>query len=209
MDRKALLILLVSFVVLLGWYPLTNRLFPPQPVPANTNRVVSATNLFDRSSTGEVEAITTASSNLLEAAASAAPTNLPPAEEELLVVEDKQARYTFTSLGGGIKLIELKEYPEAVGCLGREPSDTNGMASLNTRAPVAAFSILEEGGGADPRSFHLSRTGNVVRAERQLEGGVHLVKEFHLSTNFLVQAKVRYVNRGEEAVRLPEEKDDS
>src|SRR5206468_4042228 len=38
-------------------------------------------------------------------------TNVP---EELLVLTNDNARYTFTSHGGGLKLIELVRYPESV-----------------------------------------------------------------------------------------------
>ncbi len=34
--------------------------------------------------------------------------------EELLVVTNSNARYTFTSYGGGLKLVELVHYPETV-----------------------------------------------------------------------------------------------
>jgi len=47
MDRKAILILAVSAGLLFLWMQLTNKLFPPQPIPA-TNLVASATNIVLR-----------------------------------------------------------------------------------------------------------------------------------------------------------------
>ena len=44
MDRKAFLILLVSLGFLLGvWYPLTNKMYPPKELPADTNVVENLT----------------------------------------------------------------------------------------------------------------------------------------------------------------------
>src|SRR5687768_13721914 len=107
MDRTSIIALLVCFVVLLLWYPLVvNKLYPTKPMPATTNvppGTVLSTNV---PLTSSVPAI---------AEAPAAPqvslvrTNVA---EELLEVENEKARYTFSSHGGGLKLVELKDYPE-------------------------------------------------------------------------------------------------
>ena len=187
------------------WYPLTNRLFPPVEVPVNPNRPGLGTNDVIGTNLPPAEVIRSAGgSNLLSGATTAPSTNLPPAEEKTLTVESGEAIYTFTSHGGGIKLIELKGVKAQVGCLGRKPNDTNGWASLNTEAPQPAFAILDPDSLQLPRPYHLSQTGSVVRAETQLSDGIWLIKEFELSTNYLVNAKVRYENRGENPVRLPE-----
>ena len=202
MDRKALIILLISFVVLMAWYPLTNRLYPP--VPVNTNRVSVATNLPGGTNlTAEDMIGTLGGTNLLSGTNAVALPAEPPAEEETLELESEEVVYTFTSHGGGIKLIQLKDYKAEVGCLGRKPYNPDRLASLNTLAPQPAFAIVDEE-SQGLRSYHMTRTGNVVRAETQLANGVYLIKEFRLSTNYLVEAKVRYENRTEEAVRLPE-----
>jgi hypothetical protein len=60
MDRKSIIVLVISFALLLLWPALTNKIFPPKAVPRATNVVTRAT-------------------NQLEAAANAGPsrTNLP------------------------------------------------------------------------------------------------------------------------------------
>ena len=197
MDRKALIILLVSFVVLMGWYPLTNYLYPP--VPVNTNRVDVSTNV-PGTNLGPAETIQAIAGTNVLSGTNAVAVQKAPAEEQTLVVTNNEAIYTFTSHGGGIKLIELKGYLAEV-C---EKDDTNRLASLNTKAPQPAFAILEGDKLELPASFHLSRTGEVVRAETELPSGLVLIKEFELSTNYLVAARVRYENRTEGAIRLPE-----
>ena len=42
MDRKSIIVLVISFVVLMAWFPLMNHLYPPKPL--DTNRVAVATN---------------------------------------------------------------------------------------------------------------------------------------------------------------------
>jgi len=64
----------------------------------------------------------------------------PEAQEELVTVENADARYVFTSHGGGLKRVELKHYPEAVGRGARKL--TNEVASLNSEALVPAYVLL-------------------------------------------------------------------
>jgi YidC/Oxa1 family membrane protein insertase len=198
MDRKSIIILLVSFLVLIAWYPLTNKIFPPRPAP--TNLVQRATNSL--AGTNSVQArLSQASTNL---PASTAPlTNLPPSEERTLTLENSDARYVFSSIGGGLKLIELKKYPTAVDCLAKK-SPTNTPVSLNTKAPVPIFSLIEQGDTNTLAPFNLTRTGDVVRAEVPLANGLYLIKEYRLSTNYLVKATVRYENRSAQPVALGE-----
>src|SRR5437016_4041061 len=101
MDRKSLIILVASFVLLMLWYPLTNRLFPPTPLPRHTNLV--STNL-DLALTNQ------AASNVAETPVPSAPIPAPPvrvintnAPEQTLTIENQDVRYTFTSHGGGLK----------------------------------------------------------------------------------------------------------
>src|SRR6185503_5007712 len=68
-------------------------------------------------------------------------TNVPPwranpdAPEQTLVLENQDVRYTFTSHGGGVKFIELKQYPATVECRKQNASTTKQLASLNATAP--------------------------------------------------------------------------
>src|SRR5260221_3315216 len=118
-------------------------------------------------------------------------TNAP---EELLVVTNvnwPHERYTFTSRGGGLKSVELTNYPETVSLRWKKEMATNGVATLNTHAPVPVLAVL-----GDPRlvgdgNFTLTTITGGVRAEKLLPDGLRLVKEFHLGSNYLVNASVR------------------
>ena len=74
---------------------------PPQP---GDKRAVAATQMA------------TANAGPVASAPTAVPaysfdTNTP---EQTMVLTNKRARYTFTSRGGGLKLVELLDYPETI-----------------------------------------------------------------------------------------------
>ena len=95
MDRKGIIVLLISFVLLMLWFPLVNKLWPPKPRSTTTQ-----TNLLPTITTQQV--VTTTN---LVVPPPPPPTEIvePPQPEQLLALETSQARYTFTSYGGGMK----------------------------------------------------------------------------------------------------------
>ncbi|MDX1953097.1 MAG: membrane protein insertase YidC [Verrucomicrobiota bacterium] len=191
MDRTAKIVLAVSFLLLMAWYPLVNKLYPPKPIPlTNTLSNASISNAIP-SGTNRV--------GTNQVALNALPSELrPPAEEQLLTIENENARYHFSSHGGGLKLVELKKYQANVGCDAEKIGTTN-LASLNTKAPLAALTLLGVGNG----NYTLTRTGDLVRAEVALSNNVRLIKEYQLSTNYMVKTTMRWENHSSEAVTLP------
>jgi len=194
MDRKSIIVLVVSFVLLMLWYPLVNRLYPPRP--PGTNTVASATNPI--SASPGASAVTP----VVSAPPPTASLVRPDSPEETVTLENEDARYIFTSHGGGLKLMELKKYPEAVGCRDKKRSSTNNVATLNTKAPVPAFALLGSDELQGDGIFQLTKTATGVRAEKALPNGMHLMKEFRLGTNYLITATVRFENRTDRPVRL-------
>ena len=129
-------------------------------------------------------------------------TNMP---EQLLVLTNNRARYTFTSRGGGLKLVELLDYPETISARWKIENTTasNGVATLNTRAPVPVLAVLGDAGFVGDGIFTLTKTDDGVRAEKSFTNGLRLVKEFHLSSNYLVNASVRLENTSDQPLALP------
>lgn len=200
MDRKSLTIILLSIALMTAWYPLTNYFFPP--IPLKTNQVTNATapgSLTNLGGTGAVLTATVASTN---AAVAGMQTNAPAGPEQTVVLENEDAKYTFSSVGGGIKLIELKKYPRYVGCHDNLP--TNQLAALNQKAPVPVLGILYGNNVLPEAGYTLTKSGQTVRAEKLVGENLFLVKEFVLSTNYLVKATIRYENRGTTAALVPE-----
>jgi YidC/Oxa1 family membrane protein insertase len=206
MDRKTIIVLVVSFALLLLWPKLINRIFPPVPAPPRTNGVASATNQLP----GTPATLRAAPTNA-EAPAPApdpaqparpAPLVTPEAPERTEVIETPEARYTFTSHGGGLKLVELKRYPETVGSASRK-LETKALASLNLRASVPVLALLGGEALQGDGLFELRKTANGVRAEKLLSNGLVVVKEFTLASNYLLHATTRLENRAAQPLALP------
>ncbi|MHC1768296.1 MAG: membrane protein insertase YidC [Verrucomicrobiia bacterium] len=202
MDRKSLIILVASFALLMLWYPLTNKLFPPLPLPPQSTNLVSTNIPLAGTNATTAEAPD-------QPALRPAPTLPTPrstardASERTLVIENSDVRYTFTSHGGGLKFVELKAYPAVVECRKRSTADQR-LAMLNAPPPV--LPVLSIVGGESVQGdgvFNLTRARDGVRAEKTLPNGLRLVKEFHPSTNFLLRAVVRLENHSGQALALP------
>lgn len=198
MDRKSFFILLICFSLLMLWQPLVNKLFPPIPIPANTNNIPALTNIASPPSPLAVEPSPTISA--ADPLPDVKPDNNGP--EETVVLENENARYTFSSLGGGLKRVELKKHAANVICDKTQIESTN-RATLNAPAPIAALAILAGDILRHDSGFKMSQTNDSVRAEKLLPGGLRIIKLFQLSTNFLLQASVRIENTAAQAAGLP------
>ncbi len=202
MDRKSIIILILCFVAFFSWHWLVNRIYPPKILPPES------TNALSEEFAGTNKA---APPELLPGSTNAAPsqtrttaratTPKPTVPEELIEVANQDAHYTFSSYGGGLKQVELLKYPEMVRRQRR--GQTNRVATLNTYTPMPTLALLDgdeiEGDGI----FKLNRTAKGVHAEKQLTNGLSLVKDFEISTNYLVLASVRLENRSDKPLSLP------
>jgi YidC/Oxa1 family membrane protein insertase len=209
MDRKSVIVLIVCFILFMVWAQMVQRMYPPPKPAVRTNTVGQ--------STGALESAAARGTVSPPAPAVAAPK--PTAPEVLLVLTNDNARYTFTSHGGGVKMVELVRYPESVSCNRRQITlASNRVATLNGQAlqPVLALAGGEALTGDG--EFQLSRftrpfdgsnaPGRViegVRAEKMLGQGLYHLKEFTLSTNYLIEVRSRLENRSGQNVSLPAE----
>jgi YidC/Oxa1 family membrane protein insertase len=130
-------------------------------------------------------------------------TNIP---EDLVVISNENARYTFTSHGGGLKLVELVKYPETVSTRRQRQPQTNRMATLNSFARSPTLAILDGEAVQGDGIFKVSKIGDrAVRAEQTLPSGLTIVKDFQLSTNYLVTATVKLENHSGQTLTLPQQ----
>ncbi len=200
MDRKSLLVLLISFLFIMSWYKLVEVIYPPKALPkrAMTNRVDQATN--KAVATNFVQEIGSSSTNAVAPAVSPLE---PPVEEELITLETEDTIFTFTSLGGGIKQAELKKYPEKVNS--KSENAHLRLATLNHRAPVPIMAILAGEQLNEKTSYQLTKANGTVRAEKTFANGFRIVKEFRPSTNYLVDVTLRMENikQTPEGVAMP------
>jgi YidC/Oxa1 family membrane protein insertase len=199
MDRKSIIALVVCFLVLMLWYPLVNKIYPPKPLPPGVTNAPSAYLAHtNRSATSPaapaiVEEPVPAPKPIVSA-------NVP---EELRVVTNSNARYTFTSYGGGLKLVELVHYPEMVSEAREKQPPTNNLATLNAFTPAPTLALLDGEAVQGDGIFTLTQTDTGVRAEKLLTNGLSIVKEFQPTTNYLVTATVRLENRSKQPLTLP------
>ncbi len=212
MDRKSFIILALCGALFLLWAYLTPRLYPPSPTPAGTNLVATSTNGGTATS---VSTSTNPAAQLNPPKGFTQPA--PNSPEETLVLSNSLVRATFTSHGGGIKMVDLLQHRESVTC--RSKKGTNRPVSLNGPAPAPILALAGDDSLVGDGVYRLSRftpappTGTNataaalpsqgVRAEKLLSNGVFVVKEFTLGADYLFTARVRFENRGTAALALP------
>ncbi len=192
MDRTGIIVVSICAILFVAWFveeqKYQSHLPPPQPA---TNTVAPAQTQAANSS------------------AAAAPEPTPwigldtNAPEKLIVITNAEARYTFTSLGGGLQSVKLSKYPDSTSLRWKKEVATNGVATLNAHAPVPVLAILGDPSLVGDGNFSLKQTVDGVRAEKVLPDGLRLVKEFHVSSNYLVSAEVRLENPSDKPVPVP------
>jgi YidC/Oxa1 family membrane protein insertase len=198
MDRTSIIVIAACLILIVLWnFVLVPKLNPPRPVPVRATNAPSAMVAMTNTTV-------TTPPPLMEAPATApklmASTSVP---EQLVEVTNENAHYTFSSYGGGLKLVELLRYPETVSARGDKLRQGNNVATLDTYTPAPTLALLDGDAVQGDGIFSLTQTGNVVRADKTLTNGLSIVKEFQISTNYLVSATVRLENRGSQPLALP------
>jgi YidC/Oxa1 family membrane protein insertase len=197
MDRTGIIVVSICAAILVVWFLEQPKVAPPPQRQETTNVVSAAQN-----------PATTATGTAVTSAPAAAPvfsfdTNAP---EQLLVLTNGRARYTFTSRGGGLKLVDLLDYPETISARWtKTKTASDAVASLNTGAAVPVLAVLGDTNLTGDGNFTLTELGknDGVRAEKMLANGLTLTKEFQLSSNYLVNASVTLANTSGKLLALP------
>ena len=201
MDRTSIIVLVLCLLLMFCIMFLPNKIFPPKPLPPGATKAPAAASGASNLGPNSVLAGTTNSAPLPFAGIAAnLSTNEP---EQLLELTNGNVHYTFTSRGGGLKLVELNNYPETVSTRRSRQQATSRGATLNSFTPAPTLAILDGPEVQGDGVFKLSHDGNKVIAEKTLTNGLTLVKEFEASTNYLMFAKVRFENRSDQALALP------
>jgi YidC/Oxa1 family membrane protein insertase len=204
MDRKTIIVVVACFVLLLIWGKLVNRIYPPRPIPASATNAVTSVTAVSTTATNQTTTATSAPPAAVATTTTiAAPKSLPDfqGDEQTIVLSNPNARYTFTSHGGGLKTIELLKFPETVSRSKHAP--TNAVATLNSPQAAAVLSVLADESVHGDGLFTLSESNSVVHAEKLLTNGLRIVKEFRPDSNYLVHATVRMQNTSTTPITLP------
>jgi len=193
MDRTGIIVVSICAVLFVLWFVEEQKYqshLPPQQF---------ATNAITAAQTQTASAPATSSTPV------AAPwfnldTNAP---EKLIVITNANARYTFTSRGGGLQSVQLTKYPDSTSLRWKKEVAANGVATLNNHAPVPVLAILGDASLIGDGNFNLTKTADGVRAEKFLPDGLMLTKEFHIGSNYLVYASVSLTNTSAKPLALP------
>lgn len=215
MDRKSIFILIFSIAGLLLWFPLVNKLYPPQE--AQPEQVVGTPDQADTENGNAAQAANPTEAAIQSSGAAPAPgisapnpgaevTTPTPAttEETLLTLANEDIEYVFTSQGGGIKAITLKQFDESTKRNDQEEDTESEKVKLNDEVPTPALNVYFDRLDNGFLPFTLSETDNSVQAEYVGTDGIRILKTFEPSTNYVIQATIRIENTSEEPRNLPE-----
>jgi len=174
MDKKTIGILAACMLALFGLQALVNQIW--KPIPKKT-RPVAATNEV-ATATGTQESATAASSTNAPAAPPVLQAPTAPAEprppEQKVALSNEHVRVEFTSYGGGISEVELRQYQGARG---------NVKFEMTSGAPALALIGLP---GSESVYVFSEQTATSVVAQAKLADGVTITKRFALSGDYLI-----------------------
>ncbi len=196
MDKTGIIVVSLC-VLLLGWWFVEQKKLAQQQEDYTRKHPVATA----PAATNAASAPVTGTSN-----SAMTPVIIDPnAPEQTLGLTNAKARYTFTSRGGGLKRVDLLNYPQTISARWKSQGRpaTNSVTSLNTLATVPALAVLGHPSLVGDGQFALTTLADGVRAEKTLPGGLRLVKEFHVSSNYLVNASVRLENTTDQPLILP------
>src|SRR6267142_5321926 len=184
MDRTTIIVIILCVIAIVLVQTLPNMIFPTKPLPPGATNVATAPMAATNAPAG-TSTTSTATAPGGSVPLPVANTNIP---EQVLVLTNEDGRYTFSSYGGGLKTIEVepKKNPKRA---------TNEVVTLNKNAPAPTLAILGGEAVQGDGIFTLTNTAHGIRAEKALSSGLVLVKEFELTNNYLVNARVRMENR--------------
>ena len=197
MDRKGFAFLAVCLAGMVGLKYVADFIWPT-PTGARPVAVAPATSNAPSAKVNAPPVSTTQAAPALPAGPLAVPTF--QATEESVILENDLLRLTFTSHGGGARLIELKKYPASVDC--RDTAAKGVPSALNRFAPLPALTL-----GAGPLTgdglFTLRKTSSAVHAEKTLQNGLLVSQDWVLSNGYFFETIVTVENRGTSAVSVP------
>jgi len=205
MDKTGIIVVSLCVVLLGWWFVEQKKMADEQQRYAAAHPVATAQSAVSNST-----ATATAPAVAASAPVMVFDTNM---EEQTLVFTNKLQlagvlitnRYTFTSRGGGLKLVELLNYPQTISARWKGQitnSAASSHASLNARANVPVLAVLGDEKFVGDGNFTLTPVAGGVRAEKTFADGLRLVKNFSFSSNYLLNASVRIENTSDKPLTL-------
>src|ERR1019366_10708440 len=156
MDKTGIIVVSICALLLGWWFIEQNKLAQQQARFAATNQVALAQNRLTATNSSVTSPTSTATASVVTTPV-VFDTNAP---EQTMVLAKAKMRCTFTSRGGGLKLVELPEYPQTISARWtiKSGAQTNGVASLNTLALVPSLAVLGDASFVGDGNFTLTKT---------------------------------------------------
>ena len=125
MDRTGIIVVTICALLLGAWFIQEQKYQVQRPPPqAVTNAVAAAPTPAATPTTASSTPVATPWFNL--------GSNAP---ESLITITNGNAHYTFTSLGGGLKSVELSKYPDSISLRWKKQMTTNDFATFDMVKP--------------------------------------------------------------------------
>ena len=203
MDKTGIIIISLCVAIFLGWLYEENEFVKAQARWQQAHPAAVVTSQPTNASAGTTSTGTNTGSAMTTMPTLPTVFN-PNAPEQTLVLTNGRARYTFTSRGGGLKLVELLDFTNMIS-VHWKGQISNSIAALNSQAPVPMLTVLGDESFVGDGNFTLTGSGNEVRAEKVLADGLVITKDFQLSSNYLINASVSLKNTSALPLNLPAE----
>ncbi len=129
-----------------------------------------------------------------------APEEPPPADqvpEQLVTLSNERAEFVFTTRGGGLRAVTLKEYRQSL------PKDSGPMALDFSGRAALAYDNLPGLGAAFDFAVAADAGGQTVRFTRTRPDGLRLERTLSLDDGFVLRATDRFSLAGDAPVDLP------
>ncbi len=218
MNKRDVLILVGLFALWLLWAPIDRTIikplfFPDQPVP-------EAVELDEREEVEPTVAELPAELSPVERRPEIAPDEREPVavreaeirpadlveeervpqadervEEATHTIETERTVITFTSRGGAIREVVLKNYPEL-----DEPDSDPIVLDFY---PVTALGIEGLAGLTSRHAFDMEPLEDGVQFTRELEYGLRFVREIRVMDEYVLSVRDRFINVAEHPLQLP------
>jgi YidC/Oxa1 family membrane protein insertase len=175
------------------------KIYPDIPAPVATNSVPT---VATRIAPGATNAGAVVNIPVLTATAGPPPTLLTASEQTLSIGNDR-LRAIITSRGGGLQVVELKDYPARIPLNRRERSKPNELANLNKDSFLPAFTYANAPALTEDGHFNLRAINNGVVAEKTLTNGLRLVRQFTIASNYILHVTERIENASSQPLTVP------
>jgi len=130
MDKTGIIVVSICVALLGIWFFEQTKLVKQQEQYAAAQMQAQLSETNSTPAAANTPGFPAANTATMTAAPVAFDTNLP---EQTIVLTNARARYTFTSRGGGLKLVELLRYPETISA--RWKGEVHNSSSVTAILP--------------------------------------------------------------------------